>query len=429
MADPGDTRLDRRIAGLLFLAALAVRVLYTLLRDVGNPIPYGSDANSYDAFARAILAGTGWIAHPGPELFRPPGYPMALAVLYALTGRNMAVVQCLQSLIGAGSVVLIYNFGRRHAGRTAALLAAVWLLISPLHLDYNGKLLRETWLVFLNVALLASLLAPDGLKRGGVWRTALLFTVLAHFDSRYVFHLPFFGLYYALAAGGETGAAPANRTAAGVRGLKPAALFISAVLVLSVPWAARNAVAYDRFVLIDTRALDRWGRKAQAAVTGDAASPAELMARFEASKAARIDSLTVEEQHAFRSGIRPDHGQPANALFNLAEFWRIAHFKAEYRPFPDGRFASTWSKEHNLTSLLFMGLLLPAFIVAAGRILLTADRVGLVLIAFIAVHTLLHVLVHSVVRYRLPIEPFYAFLAFREMLRWGGPAKTRPAGA
>src|SRR5512137_1693085 len=127
MPEPGarpDARRDRTTVIVLFLAALAIRVVYTLLKDVGHAIPPGTDCVSYDNYARAILAGTGWIAHPGPELFRPPGYPFALAALYALTGRNLALVQCLQSIVGAASVVLVYEFGRRQIGRTAALLCA-----------------------------------------------------------------------------------------------------------------------------------------------------------------------------------------------------------------------------------------------------------------------------------------------------------------
>lgn len=406
---------------LLFGVALAIRLAWTWRRDLGDPVPFGTDSVSYDAFARAILSGTSWISHPGPELFRPPGYPMALAVLYALFGGHLALVQLSQSLVGATSVLLVYEFGRRHAGATPALLAALWLLVNPLHLEFNGKLLRETWLVLLNVGLVASLLADDGRRARGVWRTALLFTLLAHFDSRYLFHLPFFAVYYALAPGGRPAGA-ARWLSTG----RAALLFVLATLVFSAPWAIRNAVAYDRFVLIDTRALDRWGRRAQSAVAGDADSPARLLADFEAGKTARLDSLGAEERQAFERGIRPRFGQPHKAIFNLAEFWRIVHVQPEYRPFPDARFASRWSRSHNLSSLLFMGLLLPGFLLGAWWGLTRWDRFTLVIVAFIAVHTLLHVLVHSVVRYRLPVEPLYALVSFREMVRWFR-GRSRPA--
>ena len=81
-ANPRDTRL----AWALFVGALIVRLFYIAYRDLGNAIPVGTDAVSYDVFARAILSGTGWLTHPGPELFRPPGYPMILAAQYALFG-------------------------------------------------------------------------------------------------------------------------------------------------------------------------------------------------------------------------------------------------------------------------------------------------------------------------------------------------------
>ncbi len=407
-----DAAPDRSTLIRLFLAALVVRVLYTLLRDVGTPIPPGTDAISYDAFARAILAGPDWILHPGPELFRPPGYPVILAGLYALTGSNLAVVQCLQSVAGAAAVALVYAFGCRHAGRTPALLTALWLTLNPLHLDFNGKLLRETWLVLLNIGLVASLLARDGTRLRGVARTALLFTLLAHMDSRYIFHLPFFGVYLMFA--GRTDAGPLLS----FRFLKPTLLFLTCVVLFSAPWALRNELAYDRFVLIDPRTLDRWVKKAEASVTGDAISPAEVLARFEADKRGRLDTLSLEEAQAFRAGLRPQFGQPHKAIFNFLEFWRIAQFHSEYRPFPDTRFGGPWSLEHNAASLLFMGLLIPGFLFGAYRGVLALDRLTLVLVAFIAVHTLLHVVVHSVTRYRLPVEPFVALISFMEMERW-----------
>lgn len=424
MADPGaprtDARPDRMTIVWLFLAAFVVRLLYTILRDVGNPIPPGTDAISYDAFARAILSGTDWIANPGPELFRPPAYPMVLAFLYTITGHNLTLVQCLQSLVGAGSVVLVYELGYRHVGRLPALLAAAWLLVNPLHLDFTGKLLRETWLVALNVGLLLSLLSADGTRLRGLVRTALLFTILMHFDSRYLFHLPFFAVYFLIVARRNIPAA-----------IHATAIFGAFVVLFSAPWAVRNAVAYDRFVLIDPRTLDRWAGRATTAVGDDAASaaPATALERFEAAKESALDRVTAEEREAYRAGVRPRSGAAAKALFNLAEFWRIAHFKSEYRPLPDGRFAGSWSVEHNVASLIFMGLLLPGFLVGTWRAVVQPDRVILLFLAFIAVHTLLHVLVHSVVRYRLPVEPFYALIAFRELTLWFGrrrPESPRP---
>ena len=412
MADPGAPRKDARFdrsSIWLFIAAVTVRVLYTVLRDVGNPIPFGTDAQSYDTFARAILSGTDWIAHPGPELFRPPGYPMTLAVLYLVTAGHLAIVQLLQSIVGALSVVLVFELGRRRFGRTPALLAAIWLLVNPLHLDYSGKLLRETWLVFLNVALVASLLARDGLSTKGVIRTALLTTVLVHFDSRYVFHLPFFAAYFAIVAGGD------GRRLAIRRAVRPTALFVLCVVLFSAPWAIRNAVAYDHFVLIDPRTIDRWGRRARTSVTGDVLSGGTALERFEAQKDSAFAALTLEEQAAWRAGVRPTRGQPAKAIFNFTEFWRIVHLKPEYRPLPDGRFAPPWSPEHNVSSLIFMGLLLPGFVLGSWYALQGRNTAALLFLAFIAVHTLLHVLVHSVVRYRLPVEPLVALVSFWAM--------------
>ena len=366
-ANPRDTRL----AWALFLGALIVRLAYIIFRDLGNAIPVGTDAVSYDVFARAILSGTQWLTHPGAELFRPPGYPVILAAQYALFGGNMDLVQLSQAFVGAASVVLIFEFGRRHLNRRAAFFAALWLMVNPLHLDFAGKLLRENWLVLLNLALIISMLARDGVTTKGLIRSALLLTLLMHIDSRYVFHLPFVLFYISLAKPSKQVLWSWQRLAAAI---KPTALFLLVVLAASAPWAIRNAVAYDRFVLIDPRALDRWANRAKAGVLREAESPSLPMDAFEARKTAQFDSLTTEEQVAFRAGIRPKSGPIHKAVFNLTEFWRLWHIHSEYRPFPDARFAGKWSLEHNASSLVFMGILLPFFLLGVVRGIQSADR-------------------------------------------------------
>ena len=423
-------RVNRRIALGLFVAAVVVRLVYAWFRDLGDPIPVGTDSVSYDVFARAIAAGFGWITHPDPSCYRPPIYPMILAFFYKLSGGHPQVVQIFQSLVGAATVLLLYDFGCRWANPRVGLLAALWLLFNPLHLDFNGRILREVWMVLLNLVLVMSLVARDGRSPGGIMRTALTFTLLAHLDSRYLFHLPFFAGYYALAAARPGPGGGVKRWFDIPGALKPLLLFLGLTVALSTPWAIRNAVAYDHFVLIDPRALERWSGRARTAVTGDHLSRADVLKQFEAKKAAGLDSVTAEERDAFRAGVRPRFGQPHKAYFNFLEFWRMFKIRAEYRPFPDARFASTWSKSHNMASLAFMGLLLPFFLFGAWRALAHPDPPALVMLAFIAVHTLLHVVVHSVTRYRLPVEPFYALIALRCAVDLLGPERRAlPPGA
>lgn len=436
MAVTGPTGPDRktelRIELALFLAAVLVRVAYTLFRDIGDPIPWGTDSESYDVFARAISSGWGWLLHPDAALYRPPVYPLILAFFYAVTGGHPEVVQLFQALVGGVTVLLVYRFGRAWSGQSTALGAAIWLLLSPLQLDFSGKILREVWMVALNFGLVLSIVARDGREWRGLARTALLFTLLAHLDSRYLFHLPFCAGYFALAAANPAAPGGSARWFRIGPAIRAAFIFLGFTLAFSAPWAVRNALVYDQFVLIDPRALGRWGGRAATAVTGDPLSRADLLQAFEQKKEARLDSLSAEERDAYRAGVRPKFGQPHKAWFNFLEFWRIVKIVPEYRPFPDARFASSWSRSHNLSSLLFMGLLLPFFLLGIGRSLGRPDPPALVMLAFLAVHTLLHVLVHSVTRYRLPVEPFYALLAFRALMesrRPGlAPASASPIG-
>src|ERR671932_1381386 len=83
---------DRRFSwavGLVLVAALSLRLGYVALTPDYRIV---HDARDYDRHARSIAAGDGFARlGPGPSrvtAFRPPGYPVFLAGVYALTGHE-----------------------------------------------------------------------------------------------------------------------------------------------------------------------------------------------------------------------------------------------------------------------------------------------------------------------------------------------------
>ena len=137
---------------------------------------------------------------PRPGLFRPRATPPMLAFLYALGGGHPRWRNCSRRSSGpARSSSCMTSVA---AGRASAwgLLAALWLLVSP-----APRLQRQD--PARGLARPAKRAARD-LARGprravpAASRTAHCSFVLAHTDSRYIFHLPFFVMgYYALALG------------------------------------------------------------------------------------------------------------------------------------------------------------------------------------------------------------------------------------
>jgi 4-amino-4-deoxy-L-arabinose transferase-like glycosyltransferase len=138
-----DDRRARWIFALIFVIALALRVVATLQYEEHNPHAAHPviDEASYDRWAREI-AGGDWI---GREVFfQEPLYPYTLGALYALFGPERIVARIAQCVLGALAAVFAGVLARRAFGRragfvAAALLAIYWpgLLFPPLLLKEN----------------------------------------------------------------------------------------------------------------------------------------------------------------------------------------------------------------------------------------------------------------------------------------------------
>jgi len=175
MAKPEDTKKPNQkprreialTAGLglrwlliVFVTALAYRGLcFTVVGDhplLRYPVV---DANYHDAQARRMAAGD-WIGHNQDDVFKPPLYPAYLALQYRLFGRDIALVQCSQLLLGALSCVLLAmlasHFIGPGVGRLAGLLAAVY----PPFVFFELQLLTPALSLFLNAAALVVLFCP-----------------------------------------------------------------------------------------------------------------------------------------------------------------------------------------------------------------------------------------------------------------------------
>lgn len=125
-AAPGNgTASDVSIAAGLFILALLVRaaLLYQL---AGTPYTQveNIDTKGYVDWAKQILGGA-WL--PGRHFYQSPLYAYYLATIYAVTGVGHWVPRCLQAIVGAGSVVLLYAIAQRAFSRRVGVIAALML--------------------------------------------------------------------------------------------------------------------------------------------------------------------------------------------------------------------------------------------------------------------------------------------------------------
>lgn len=164
-ADDRSGRMKRSGRMLLLgvlLTAFAARagVLWTFADHLSD------DRDAYIALAQGLAAGRGFSV-PGsdrPTAFRPPLYPLLLAVTGA--SHSIAVRGLLHLVLGTGTVWLTYILGRRLQLTTGrAALAAALVAVDPLLLWYTTFPMTETLVTFLTTALLLVIASPAGLRR------------------------------------------------------------------------------------------------------------------------------------------------------------------------------------------------------------------------------------------------------------------------
>ena len=162
-----NRRIGWRWLLVIFLVAMAFRGLCFLV--IGEHPLYRYpvvDAAYHDAWARRIIAGD-WLGHGPDDVFKPPLYPYFLAGLYGLFGRRIALVQLIQSVLGALSCVFVAMLGARLLGRKTGRIAGLLSTAYGPYVFFELQMLTPTLSLFLNAAAVL-LLVPLRKKPGWI---------------------------------------------------------------------------------------------------------------------------------------------------------------------------------------------------------------------------------------------------------------------
>lgn len=249
----------------LYLLALVLRLIPVLaLHDLGIGL---DDMFQYDMLGRSLAAGNGfrWYAEedlgimrqflpvdlltPGDydpvrgieTSFRAPGYPMFLALVYAVVGTGATRffwARLVQAFIGAALAPLTYALARLVFPESArvARWAGTALAVYPMLLLYPIGLGTENLFIPLLLAAVVTLLWAD---RTGDWRVIALSGVLfgAAMLTRSVIALamPLVGLWLWRQ-----------------KGFRSALLLAVATGLVVAPWVTRNSILYGKVTFIET---------------------------------------------------------------------------------------------------------------------------------------------------------------------------------
>lgn len=133
----------------IVILTLLLRVAYAFIAPSVDPIigrdPLYGDASGYHILAVNLLE-TGGLTWDGetPTSFRMPGYPLFLAVVYAIAGPAPVAVRLAHAVLSAMTVIPVYFIGRRLGGKSVAAVAAVGVALHPFLLYMTGWVYSET---------------------------------------------------------------------------------------------------------------------------------------------------------------------------------------------------------------------------------------------------------------------------------------------
>jgi hypothetical protein len=238
------SRLDARTAlGLALVTAFVLRAGFGMLYWTGKPLTH--DEHEYLALAASLAAGQGFTyvepaAGTTAQFGRAPGYPVFLALIGA--GSTSATttptrVKLIQAALGTLTVWLVASAAGR-VGLTASIVAAWLAAIYPPLVWISSYVLSETLFSVLAIATAVVLQhTADPGEPSAKGFTALFAGVLGGASilvrPAMLFFLPL-AIVWLFAR----------------RARRPLLFFLAGAILVVVPWTVRNALKYERFVLI-----------------------------------------------------------------------------------------------------------------------------------------------------------------------------------
>lgn len=142
---------------IILVVGIGIRTL-NLYFFANSPIftPFSPDEIYHHLWAQRIASGD---IIPQGVFFRAPLYPYLLALFYTIFGSNFWSGRLLGLLIGAATILLGYPTTRRLAkNRTAGLISAGIFAITPVFFYFESRLLLDSFLVPIALAMLYFLL-------------------------------------------------------------------------------------------------------------------------------------------------------------------------------------------------------------------------------------------------------------------------------
>jgi hypothetical protein len=325
--------------------AVVVGIIARLVFGFGYWVnqPLNHDEREYLILAHNLAGGRGFVyalpdgtPAPGEHFGRAPMYPVLIAGLvrvvsagapaapgagaesYAEQASVLPVVRGVQAVLGGVIVWMVAWIAHRAAGPRAATAAAALAAMYPPLVWMPAYILSETLYSVLALGCTALLMKIN--PRPPVWMAAGLLAGAAVLTRPAL-------LFFLLLAGPWLWLK---------RGLTPAVLMALACVIVVIPWTARNAMVYGRFVLVASEGgITFWtGNNPLAIGEGDMAANVAIK-RANLALRNRHPGLTPEQMEPvyYREALTFIREQPGAWLGLMARkvFYTIVPIGPSYR--------------------------------------------------------------------------------------------------
>ncbi len=416
------------IAIIVVSVVLRVGVAFIMGNRI-EPLPGIQDQQSYHMLAQRVLQGHGFtVAEDWWPLTRAGEatahwsylYTLYLVGVYAVFGAQPLGARLLQALIvGILWPLLAYRLGRRLAGETTGLVAAGWSAAYPYFVYYGAALMTEPFYI---TAILASLelaltMAAQSVEPAGRGRTAgrwallgLILGIAVLLRQLFLVFVPFLVGYVWIAQLRRSLQPGAGRLARRI--IRPAAqsllypaIAVGVIALLIAPWTVRNAVAFNRFVLLNTNAgfAFFWANHPVYGAAFVGILPADTP--YESLIPRELRSLSEAEMDSALMGKGLEFVLQDPLRYIQLSISRIA---AYFMFWPSGDSTLFSNVARVLSFAVALPFIVYGLIVAARR-----WRAWVLLYLFVGVYTAIHLLSWALVRYRLPVDAvFLVFAAY-----------------
>ncbi len=149
----------------IFCTALALRVIWVIfsyyfyISETGQPFEFGAaDSLGYHADAE-WLADSQWSV-TWEYLFgnyigiSDSGFPFYLALVYRVFGPSIIIVRLINAILSSCTCILVYRMSSRTFGEETGRMAGIMMAFMPNLIIYCGYHLKETLMIFLEIACL-----------------------------------------------------------------------------------------------------------------------------------------------------------------------------------------------------------------------------------------------------------------------------------